>query len=158
MLTLADLLAAPLLNPEQMPAMPRRKGQGLRQRHAFRNRGGRALKALARELAVPVVFTAPVRAVSRQPHWMPAPENLHDEVVFAADTVVLVHREEAYNRTARPMVADLVVAKARNSRPTITADIAFRHKISARAHNFVFGGALRRVPGQQPQQHGSKPT
>ncbi len=86
----------------------------------------RALKALARELAAPVIVTAPLWAVSRRPHWMPALEDLHDEVAFAADTVVLVHREEAYDRTARPMEADLMVAKARSTRPAIAADIAFQ--------------------------------
>ncbi|MGW7460949.1 DnaB-like helicase C-terminal domain-containing protein [Streptomyces sp. NPDC054797] len=86
----------------------------------------RALKALALDLAVPVVATAPLWAVSRRPHWMPALEDLHDEVAFAADTVVLVHREDAYDRASRPMEADLVVAKARSSLPRIAADIAFQ--------------------------------
>ncbi|MFI1606960.1 DnaB-like helicase C-terminal domain-containing protein [Streptomyces griseofuscus] len=86
----------------------------------------RALKTLARELAVPVIVTAPLWAVSRRPHWTPALEDLHDEVAFAADTAILVHREEAYDRTSRPMEADLVVAKARSTRPTIAADIAFQ--------------------------------
>ncbi|MFF3625397.1 DnaB-like helicase C-terminal domain-containing protein [Streptomyces sp. NPDC002467] len=86
----------------------------------------RALKALARELAVPVVATAPLGGVSRRPHWMPALEDLHDEVAFAADTVVLVHREDAYDPTSRPLEADLVVAKARSSRTAIAADVAFQ--------------------------------
>ncbi|MEU7673090.1 DnaB-like helicase C-terminal domain-containing protein [Streptomyces huasconensis] len=86
----------------------------------------RALKTLARELAAPVIVTASLWAVSRRPHWRPALEDLHDEVAFAADTVVLVHREEAYDRTARPMEADLMVAKARSARPAIAADIAFQ--------------------------------
>ncbi|MFJ8697583.1 DnaB-like helicase C-terminal domain-containing protein [Streptomyces roseolilacinus] len=85
-----------------------------------------ALKTLARELAAPVIVTAPLRAVSRRPRWMPALEDLHDEVAFAADIVILVHREDAYDRTSRPMEADLVVAKARSSRPAIAADIAFQ--------------------------------
>ncbi|MEU7648100.1 hypothetical protein [Streptomyces huasconensis] len=47
-------------------------------------------------------------------------------VAFVADSVVLVHREDAYDLTARPMEADLVVAKARSPRPTIAADIALQ--------------------------------
>ncbi|MGI5485063.1 DnaB-like helicase C-terminal domain-containing protein [Streptomyces lavendofoliae] len=86
----------------------------------------RALKTLARELAAPVIATAPLWAVSRRPRWMPSLKDLHDEVAFAADTVILVHREDAYDRTSRPMEADLVVAKARSSRPTVAADVAFQ--------------------------------
>ncbi|WP_030792848.1 DnaB-like helicase C-terminal domain-containing protein [Streptomyces sp. NRRL S-920] len=86
----------------------------------------RALKTLARELAAPVIVTAPLWAMSRRPLWRPALEDLHDEFAFAADTVVLVHREDAYDRTARPMEADLMVAKARSARPAIAADIAFQ--------------------------------
>ncbi|MFG2236181.1 DnaB-like helicase C-terminal domain-containing protein [Streptomyces sp. NPDC048723] len=86
----------------------------------------RALKALARELAVPVLVTAPLGAVSRRPHWMPALEDLDDEVAFTADTVVLVHRDDAYDPTSRPSEADLVVAKARSSRTAIAPDVAFQ--------------------------------
>ncbi|MFB6827237.1 DnaB-like helicase C-terminal domain-containing protein [Streptomyces virginiae] len=86
----------------------------------------RALKALACELGVAVVATAPLGGVSRRPHWMPALEDLHDEVAFAADTVVLVHREDAYDPTSRPSEADLIVAKARSSRTAIAADVAFQ--------------------------------
>ncbi|GAB1339802.1 hypothetical protein ACE1SV_63920 [Streptomyces sp. E-15] len=57
---------------------------------------------------------------------MPALEDLHDEVAFAADTVILVHREDAYDRTSRPMEADLVVAKARSAQAAIAADVAFQ--------------------------------
>ncbi|AWZ07706.1 MULTISPECIES: DnaB-like helicase C-terminal domain-containing protein [unclassified Streptomyces] len=96
----------------------------------------RALKALARELAVPIVATAPLWAASRRPHRMPALEDLQDEIVFAADTVVLVHREDAYDPTSRPWEADLVVAKARSARPGIAANIAFQSHY-ARFTDFV---------------------
>jgi replicative DNA helicase len=42
-----------------------------------------------------------------------------------ADIVMLLHREDAYDRDARPGEADVIVAKHRNG-PTATITLAFQ--------------------------------
>lgn len=87
----------------------------------------RELKALADELGIPVVVTAQVHnTAARRPGGVPHLDDVNDAVTFTADTVLLVHREDAYHQNSpRAGEADLIVAKHRNG-PTATITTAFQ--------------------------------
>lgn len=73
------------------------------------------LKALAVELDIPVVATA---QVSRRPGdrfgKVPHIDDLNDAIAFTADTVILLHREDAYvKESPRAGETDLIVSKHR---------------------------------------------
>jgi replicative DNA helicase len=73
------------------------------------------LKSLAVELDIPVVATAQVHRrpgdrISKIPHT----DDLHDAIAFTADTVILLHRDDAYEKNSpREGEADLIVGKHR---------------------------------------------
>jgi replicative DNA helicase len=78
----------------------------------------RSLKALARELDLPVIALSQLsRAIeSRQDH-RPLLSDLRESgsIEQDADIVAFVHREELYNpQTEKRNIADLIVAKHRN--------------------------------------------
>jgi replicative DNA helicase len=87
------------------------------------------LKALALSLQVPVVVTAQLnRAPEQRTDRRPLLADLRDSdaLTQAADLVILLHREDAYEReTLRAGEADLIVAKHRNG-PTATVTVAFQ--------------------------------
>lgn len=87
----------------------------------------RELKALADELGIPVVVTAQVHnTAALRPGRVPHLDDVDDAVTFTADTVILVHRDDAYYReSARAGEADLIIAKHRNG-PTATMITAFQ--------------------------------
>lgn len=87
----------------------------------------RELKAFAGELGIPVVVTAHVHnTAARRPGRVPHLDDVDDAVTFTADTVILVHRDDAYHRDSpRAGEADLLVAKHRNG-PTATITTAFQ--------------------------------
>lgn len=87
------------------------------------------LKALALDLQVPVVVTA---QLSREPEQRadkrPLLADLRDSdaITPAADLVVLLHREDVFDRdSARAGEADFILAKHRNG-PTATVTAAFQ--------------------------------
>ena len=88
----------------------------------------RALKALARELRVPIVALSQLsRAVEqRQPH-IPQLSDLRESGALEqdADVVLCIYREEKYNKdTDKKGVADIIVAKHRNG-PTGQVQLLF---------------------------------
>lgn len=87
----------------------------------------RALKDLADELSIPVVVTAQVHRIPTQRFGkIPHTDDLHEAVAFTADNIILVHREDAYEKNSpRAGEADLIVAKHRNG-PTATITAAFQ--------------------------------
>ncbi len=89
----------------------------------------RDLKALSRELDIPVVCTSHLnRAPEQRDGRVPALDDLRESgaITFAADTIVLLYREDAYDReSARAGEADLIVAKHRNG-PAATITVAFQ--------------------------------
>lgn len=89
----------------------------------------RRLKALALDLDVPVVVTAQVkRDPDDRPDKRPELADLResDAVTQAADLVILLHREDAYERDSpRAGEADLIVALHRDG-PTATITVAFQ--------------------------------
>lgn len=88
----------------------------------------RALKALAGELACPVLALAQLnRAVESRPDHRPQLSDLRDsgDIEADADVVVFIAREDRYDRdSARKGIADLIVAKQRNG-PTGVCSLLF---------------------------------
>jgi replicative DNA helicase len=87
------------------------------------------LKALALGLQVPVVVAAQLnRSLEQRADKSPLLDDLRDcdAIIQAADLVVLLHREDAFERNSpRPGEADFIVAKHRNG-PTATVTVAFQ--------------------------------
>lgn len=89
----------------------------------------RSLKLLAKELGVPVVALAQLnRGPEQRTDKRPMVSDLRESGSLEqdADMVILLHRDDAYEReSARPGEADLIVAKHRNG-PTATVTVAFQ--------------------------------
>jgi len=88
----------------------------------------RGLKALAKELAVPVIALSQLNRGSEQRQdKRPQVSDLRESgsIEQDADMVILLHRDSVYDKDTRPGEADLIVAKHRNG-PTATLEIAFQ--------------------------------
>ena len=89
----------------------------------------RALKLLAKELEVPVIAISQLnRGAEARTDKKPAMSDLRESgsIEQDADMVILLHREDAYDRESpRAGEADLIVAKHRNG-PTDTIVVAFQ--------------------------------
>lgn len=87
----------------------------------------RALKLLAKELAVPVVALSQLnRGSEMRQDKIPQLADLRESgsIEQDADVVFLVHRPDFYNKEDRPGEADIIMAKHRNG-PTDTFHLAF---------------------------------
>ncbi|QIK84717.1 replicative DNA helicase [Sanguibacter sp. HDW7] len=89
----------------------------------------RALKLLAKELEVPVIALSQLnRGPEQRTDKKPAMSDLRESgsIEQDADMVILLHREDAYEKESpRAGEADLIVAKHRNG-PTDTITVAFQ--------------------------------
>lgn len=89
----------------------------------------RELKSLARELNVPVLATSHLnRGAEQRYDRRPMLDDLRESgaITYAADTIILLHRDDAYEReSARAGEADLIVAKHRQG-PTAVITLAFQ--------------------------------
>jgi replicative DNA helicase len=89
----------------------------------------RALKLLAKELEVPIIAIAQLnRGPEQRTDKRPMMSDLRESGSLEqdADVVILLHREDAYERESpRAGEADLIVAKHRNG-PTATITVAFQ--------------------------------
>ncbi|MCT9934717.1 replicative DNA helicase [Planotetraspora sp. A-T 1434] len=89
----------------------------------------RALKLLAKELEVPVIAISQLnRGPEQRTDKRPQVSDLRESgsIEQDADMVILLHREDAYERESpRVGEADLIVAKHRNG-PTATVTVAFQ--------------------------------
>jgi replicative DNA helicase len=89
----------------------------------------RALKLLAKELELPVIAIAQLnRGPEQRTDKRPMMSDLRESGSLEqdADVVILLHREDAYERESpRAGEADLIVAKHRNG-PTATITVAFQ--------------------------------
>lgn len=89
----------------------------------------RDLKTLARELNVPVVATSHLnRNPEQRYNRLPMLDDLRESgaITFAADTILLLHREDAYEKdTPRAGEADFYIAKHRQG-PTCVITTAFQ--------------------------------
>ena len=88
----------------------------------------RALKLLAKELSVPVIAISQLnRSPEQRGDKRPMLSDMRESgsIEQDADVVILMHREDAYDRDARPGEADLIIAKHRAG-PTDTIAVAFK--------------------------------
>ena len=89
----------------------------------------RSLKLLAKELEVPVIALSQLnRGPEQRQDKKPMLSDLRESgsIEQDADVVILLHREDAYERESpRAGEADLIVAKHRNG-PTATVTVAFQ--------------------------------
>jgi replicative DNA helicase len=107
----------------------------------------RDLKALARELDVPLVVTAHLnRGPEQRTDRKPRIDELRESgaITFEADTIILLHREDAYEKESpRAGEADFLVAKNRHGQ-TATLTVAFQ------GHYGRFVDMTRDVPPTTP--------
>ncbi|MHB9034782.1 MAG: replicative DNA helicase, partial [Anaerolineae bacterium] len=93
----------------------------------------RSLKALARELNVPVVALSQLsRAVENRPDKKPQLSDLRESgsIEQDADIVIFIYREDTYNEpTDRTNIADLIVAKHRHG-ASGTVSLYFNPKLT----------------------------
>jgi replicative DNA helicase len=93
-------------------------GGGSRNRNQEVEEAARQLKALAREMNIPVIVLSQLsRATEAGSDKRPSLSNLRDSggIEQYADVVILLYREEYYQPdTARQGAADLIIAKHRN--------------------------------------------
>ena len=88
----------------------------------------RALKLLAKELQVPVIAISQLnRGAEQRTEKRPMLSDMRESGAIEqdADIVILLHRDDAYDRDNRPGEADFIVAKHRSG-PTDTIAVAFK--------------------------------
>ena len=102
----------------------------------------RSLKALARELNVPIIALSQLsrtveQTKDKRPQLSPLRES--GSLEQDADIVLFIHREEYYNEdTDRRGIADVIIAKHRNG-PTGTVELAFQNELT-RFDNLIHEG------------------
>lgn len=128
-----DLIAVDYL--QLMTADGRHENRNLEVSHL-----SRSLKALAKELRIPVLVVSQLsRAVEQRQDKRPQLSDLRDSgsIEQDADVVMFVYRDELYNGSAQNGTAEVIVAKHRNG-PTGTVGLYFRK------HLTQFANAVRR--------------
>lgn len=102
----------------------------------------RSLKALARELNVPIIALSQLsRTAEQTKDKRPQLSHLRESGSLEqdADIVLFIHREEYYNEdTDRRGIADVIIAKHRNG-PTGTVELAFQNELT-RFDNLIHEG------------------
>lgn len=102
----------------------------------------RSLKALARELNVPIIALSQLsRTVEQTKDKRPQLSHLRESGSLEqdADIVLFIHREEYYNEdTDRRGIADVIIAKHRNG-PTGTVELVFQNELT-RFDNLIHEG------------------
>lgn len=92
----------------------------------------RAIKAIARELKVPVLALSQLsRAPEQRTDKRPILSDLRESgsIEQDSDMVILLFRSDYYNKEDRPGMADVILAKNRNG-PTDTVTLKFRRELT----------------------------
>jgi replicative DNA helicase len=113
---------------DYLQLMEGRKAENRQQEISSISRG---LKALARELEVPVIAVSQLnRSVESREGHTPRMSDLRESgsIEQDADVIILLHREDYYDPTKRPGEVDLNIAKQRNG-PTGKVTLTFRKEI-----------------------------
>jgi len=113
---------------DYLQLMEARKAENRQQEISSISRG---LKALARELEVPVIAVSQLnRSVETREGHTPRMSDLRESgsIEQDADVIILLHREDYYDPTKRPGEVDLNIAKQRNG-PTGRVKLTFRREI-----------------------------
>ncbi len=113
---------------DYLQLMEGRKAENRQQEISSISRG---LKALARELEVPVIAVSQLnRSVETREGHTPRMSDLRESgsIEQDADVIILLHREDYYDPTKRPGEVDLNIAKQRNG-PTGKITLTFRKEI-----------------------------
>jgi replicative DNA helicase len=117
------------MDHQQLMSSPRR----VENRQQEVSEMSRSLKLLAKELDVPVIAVAQLnRGPEQRTDKKPLLSDLRESgsIEQDADMVILLHREDAYERESpRAGEADFIVAKHRNG-PTATVTVAFQGHFS----------------------------
>lgn len=113
---------------DYLQLMEARKAENRQQEISSISRG---LKALARELEVPVIAVSQLnRSVETREGHTPRMSDLRESgsIEQDADVIILLHREDYYDPTKKPGEVDLNIAKQRNG-PTGKVKLTFRREI-----------------------------
>lgn len=119
---------------DYLQLMEARKAENRQQEISSISRG---LKALARELEVPVIAVSQLnRSVETREGHTPRMSDLRESgsIEQDADVIILLHREDYYDSTKEPGKVDLHIAKQRNG-PTGKIALTFKREI-LRFENF----------------------